>query len=86
MKARKKERLEGREGSTYQTGIGVTEEGKERTKGIIDGLLKSVSKEELKEISSIVVEESDTKRENPWIKWYFYMFLFWLRDYRFETR
>ena len=31
MKARKKKRLEGKEGSKYQTEIGVTEEGKEVT-------------------------------------------------------
>ena len=52
MKARKKDRQEGKEGSTYESGIGVTEEGKAVTKGSIDGLLKSVSKEELEEISS----------------------------------
>ena len=35
--------LEGNEGSTYGTGIGVTEKGKTVTKGIIDGLQKSMS-------------------------------------------
>ena len=46
-KARKKERMEGKEGTTYKSEIGVTEEGKAVTKAIIDGLLKNVYKEEL---------------------------------------
>ena len=55
MKIRKKERLEGNEGSTYGTGIGVTEEGKTVTKGIIDGLQKSMSQQEIDEISAVTL-------------------------------
>ena len=61
MKIRKKERLEGNEGSTYGTGIGVTEEGKTVTKGIIDGLQKSMSQPEIDEIWSNLDIESSSR-------------------------
>ena len=61
MKIKKKERLEGNEGSTYGTGIGVTEEGKTVTKGIIDGLQKSMSQQEIDEICSNLDTESSSR-------------------------
>ena len=61
MKIRKKERLEGNEGSTYGTGIGVTEEGKTVTKGIIDGLQKTMSQQEIDEIWSNLDIESSSR-------------------------
>ena len=62
-KARKKERMAGKEGTTYKSGIGVTEEGKAVTKAIIDGLLKSVSKEELEKISSVIDLQGPSPKE-----------------------
>lgn len=51
-KTRKKERLERREGRTYESGIGVTPEGKEMTKGMIEGMIEDVTDEELANITS----------------------------------
>lgn len=61
MKISKKERLEGNEGSTYGTGTGVTEEGKTVTKGIIDGLQKSMSQQEIDEICNNLDIESSSR-------------------------
>lgn len=54
LKTRRKEKLERKEGSTYETGIGVTPKGQDITRGMVSGLLASVTDNELGEISSYI--------------------------------
>lgn len=60
-KARKKDRSERKEGHTYESGIGVTPEGQEITKGIINGMLKDVTDEEMTGITSSMTNELETE-------------------------
>ena len=63
-KSRKKERLEGEEGSTFESRIGETEEAKPVTKGIIDVSLETCLKKNWKGSPNILLTKHQKTRKD----------------------